>query len=128
MSATDCLHVTDDEAKVPPNKPKGTNRCAYNPGNNEGHAAFNTGVVFFRPSTAAKAFAAAWRHRLLSVEKTSWVDDQLAFNELVWHGFRNHPSRAVRAASPDGKTIWVRMGRGEDPAAATAAAGGGVGG
>ena len=128
MSATDCLHVTDDEAKVPPNKPKGTNRCAYNPGNNEGHAAFNTGVVFFRPSTAAKAFAAAWRHRLLSVEKTSWVDDQLAFNELVWHGFRNHPSRAVRAASPDGKTIWVRMGRGEDPAAAAAAGGGGVGG
>ena len=32
-----------------------------------GHAAFNTGVLYFRATTAAKAFAAAWRVRLLSV-------------------------------------------------------------
>lgn len=108
MSATDCLHITGDEAKAA-RSVKGINRCAYNPGNQEGHAAFNTGVVFFRPSTAAKAFAAAWRARLVSVEKSAWLDDQLAFNELVWHGFRNHPDRAVHAASLDGRVIRVRM-------------------
>jgi hypothetical protein len=110
MSATDCLTIKGDEAKFP-KRFLGTNRCAYNPGNGEGHAAFNTGVVYFRPSREAKAFAAAWRNRLLSVEKSAWLDDQLAFNELVWHGFRNHPRKRVRAASPDGKVIWVRMGR-----------------
>lgn len=108
MSATDCLSITGDERKFPERAP-GVNRCAYNPGNTNGHAAFNTGVVYFRPSTAAKQFAAAWRARLLGVEKKSWVDDQLAFNEFVWHGFRNHPNRGVRAATPDGKVIQVRM-------------------
>ena len=49
---------------------QGVNRCAFNPGNSLGHAAFNTGVTYFRPSTEAKAFAAAWRNRLLSVEKS----------------------------------------------------------
>lgn len=111
MSATDCLTIAGDEAKLPP-KFNGVNRCAYNPGNGEGHAAFNTGVTYFRPSREAKAFAAAWRNRLLSVEKSAWLDDQLAFNELVWHGFRNHPQRSVHAASADGKVIWVRMGKG----------------
>ena len=83
----------------------------YNPGNSDGHAAFNTGVVYFRPSVAAKAFAAAWRARLLAVAKDAWLDDQLAFNELVWHGFRNHPTSAVQASSADGRVIHVRMGR-----------------
>ena len=68
-----------------------------------GHAAFNTGVVYFRPSVAAKAFAAAWRARLVSAERSAWLDDQLAFNELVWHGYRNHADRAIRAGRPDGK-------------------------
>ena len=54
MAATDCLHVSDDERKWPP-RPKGTNRCAYNPGNSDGHAAFNTGVVYFGPSAAVCA-------------------------------------------------------------------------
>ena len=108
MSATDCLSVSGDEAKLP-ERTKGVNRCAYNPGNSVGHAAFNTGVVYLRSSTAAKAFAAAWRSRLLSVEKSAWLDDQLAFNELVWHGFRNHKSGAVRAKSRDGKVISVQM-------------------
>ena len=108
MSATDCLHVTGDEAKFP-KKGQGVNRCAYNPGNNHGHAAFNTGVVYLRATTAAKAFAAAWRSRLLSVKRDAWLDDQLAFNELIWHGYRNHPDGEVRAADADGKVITVRM-------------------
>jgi len=116
MSATDCLHVTDDERKFP-RRPQGTNRCAYNPGNADGHAAFNTGVVYFRPSKPAKAFAAAWRARLVSVEPSSWVDDQLAFNELVWHGFRNHPDRSIASATHDGKVITVRMGNTANTAA-----------
>jgi hypothetical protein len=115
MSATDCLHVTDDELKFPKRR-QGTNRCAYNPGNTDGHAAFNTGVVYFRPSTAAKAFAAAWRARLLSVQNDAWLDDQLAFNELVWHGYRNHPGGAIREASADGKVIEIRMGQTGSPA------------
>ena len=113
MSATDCLNVTGDEAKFP-KQAQGVNRCAYNPGNNHGHAAFNTGVVYLRASTAAKAFAAAWRSRLLSVEKSAWLDDQLAFNELVWHGYRNHPDKAIREASPDGKVVAIRMGVSKD--------------
>lgn len=38
-------------------------------GNANGHAAFNTGVLFFRSTPAAKAVAVAWRRRLLSEEK-----------------------------------------------------------
>lgn len=35
MSATDCLHVSGDEAKFP-KIAQGVNRCAYNPGNENG--------------------------------------------------------------------------------------------
>ena len=113
MSATDCLSPTADDDKS--RRAQGANRCAYNPGNARGHAAFNTGVLFFRDTTAAAAVAAAWRSRLLSVEPSAWLDDQLAFNELVWHGFRNHNDGAVRGARADGRVIEVRMGQEEPP-------------
>ena len=75
MVATDCLSPTDDDDKTP--RPKGANRCAYGPANVHGHAAFNTGVLFFRATAAARVVAAAWRHRLLSEEKNKWLDDQV---------------------------------------------------
>jgi hypothetical protein len=57
MVATDCLSPTDDDDKTP--RPKGANRCAYGPANVHGHAAFNTGVLFFRATAAARVAAAA---------------------------------------------------------------------
>ncbi|KAL1495240.1 hypothetical protein AB1Y20_017103 [Prymnesium parvum] len=112
MSATDCLSVTADEyvrdqfGRV---REEGVNRCAHKPGNRYGHAAFNTGVLFFRATVRAIAVAAAWRHRLLSVQADQWLDDQLAFNELVWHGFRNNERREVKGVSSDGRVIQVQM-------------------
>lgn len=48
---------------------------------------------------------------LLCCSPCSWVDDQLAFNELVWHGFRNHlPERGIKPATPDGRVIEVSIG------------------
>ena len=76
MSATDCLSINGDESRA--RSHKGVNRCAYKPGNSEGHAAFNTGVLFFRSTVAAAAVAAAWRSRLISVEESKWLDDQVS--------------------------------------------------
>ena len=44
-------------------------------------------MVFFRDTPAAKAVAVAWRQRLLDEEKSKWLDDQLAFNDIVWLGY-----------------------------------------
>ena len=64
MSATDCLSPTADESGVV--RSDGVNRCAYRPGNSKGHAAFNTGIMFFRATLAARVVAAAWLVRLTS--------------------------------------------------------------
>ena len=99
MVATDCLSPTDDDDKTP--RPKGANRCAYGPANVHGHAAFNTGVLFFRATGAARVVAAAWRHRLLSEEKNKWLDDQVRnsarnsaqFCAILAQFWRNSPTR-----------------------------------
>ena len=68
-------------------------------------------MLYFRATSAAKAVASAWRGALLSADNTKWLDDQLAFNELAWHGYRNHlPERAVRNVTADGRVILIRMG------------------
>ena len=38
-----------------------------------------------------------------------WLDDQLAFNEILWTGYRNHPHGAIAAARKDGKVIRIRL-------------------
>ena len=38
-----------------------------------------------------------------------WLDDQLAFNEILWTGYRNHPDGAIAAARKDGKVIRIRL-------------------
>lgn len=116
MSSTDCISVTGDEAHLAGPAPVGSVRCAYQPGNKFGHAAFNTGVLYFRATLAAQAVAAAWRVMLLSVAEqdelhyvrtTEYIDDQLAFNRLIWHGFRAHPDGAVRGVGARGRVIRV---------------------
>jgi len=111
MSATDCLSPNADDMRAPPpeRQRQGVNRCAYAAGNSLGHAAFNTGVVFFRDTAAAKAVAVAWRRRLLAEEKNKWLDDQLAFNEILWTGYRAHKGNAVAKARKDGKVIRIRL-------------------
>ena len=94
---------------LPERQRQGTNRCAFAAGNSAGHAAFNTGVVFFRDTPAAKAVAVAWRQRLLDEEKNKWLDDQLAFNEILWMGYRAHKGNAVAKARKDGKVIRIRL-------------------
>jgi hypothetical protein len=116
MSSTDCTSISGDEAHVAGPSPAGAVRCAYQPGNKAGHAAFNTGVLYFRATLAARAVAAAWRVMLLSVAEqaelkyvrtTEYIDDQLAFNRLIWHGFRAHPDGAVRGVGARGRIIRV---------------------
>ena len=111
MSATDCLSpIADDERAPPPERQRqGVNRCAFAAGNSVGHAAFNTGVVFFRDTPAAKAVAVAWRQRLLDEVKNKWLDDQLAFNDILWMGYRAHKGNAVAKARKDGKVIRIRL-------------------
>ena len=66
-------------------------------------------MVFFRDTPAAKAVAVAWRRRLLDEEKSKWLDDQLAFNDIVWLGYRAHRGNAVTKARKDGKVIRIRL-------------------
>ena len=41
------------------------------------------------------------------VRTTEYVDDQYAFNLLLWHGFRNHPGGAVTSTRPRSRVISV---------------------
>ena len=57
MVSTDCLSSAAEEGAA---TWMGANRCAFLPGNGDGHAAFNTGILYFRASVPALAVAAAW--------------------------------------------------------------------
>ena len=109
MVATDCLSPTDDDDKTP--RPKGANRCAYGPANVHGHAAFNTGVLFFRATAAARVVAAAWRHRLLSEEKNKWLDDQVRNWRNSGAIRRNYCAILRRASGPRTTTARVQRAR-----------------
>ena len=92
MSATDCLSVTGDEHKWP-ERAQGVNRCAYNPGNSAGHAAFNTGVVYFRATNGSLSMVQEWRQAMLRQkgrkDLNENVNDQSLFNQV-------HPDRRDR--------------------------------
>ena len=111
MVSTDCLSITADEEASP--RRRGVNRCAYRPGNGEGHAAFNTGILAFGVTPSALAAAAAWL-ALLNTSDSSGLppghpsldrnlDDQFALNSILWRGFRNHHDGTVLAARPNGE-------------------------
>ena len=112
--STDCLSPRVDAAIAarPPDGPpitRGIARCAYAPGNRDGHSAFNSGIVWLRPTAAAAAAAAGWRARLTSAEENKWLDDQLALNELIWWGLHSGPKgEIVGAVGGGGRVVRVR--------------------
>ena len=44
---------------------------------------------------------------MLDALQEGWLDDQLAMNQLVWFGMRNHADRAVHAASANARVINI---------------------
>ena len=107
MLSTDCLSVSAEEANA--TAWVGANRCAFLPGNGDGHAAFNTGILYFRSSVGALGVAAAWL-ALLCLPAERDIDDQLAMNHLIWDSMRNNARRAVIAGPAPG-TIHCQVER-----------------
>ena len=108
MVSTDCLSIKADEGScsnctdtTPVRRFQGENRCAHVPGNGDGHAAFNTGIMYFSASPRALAVAVTWLV-LLSRPSEQDIDDQLAFNHIIWSYMRSSPSETVVAAGGAG--------------------------
>ena len=82
---SDCLSREADENKDGSSRrfhPNGVWFCGHNPGNTFG-ATFNTGVLYLRPTAAAKAFTARWRDLLLAPTDDWHMEDQRGFNMMV---------------------------------------------
>uniref|UniRef100_A0A7S2G147 Nucleotide-diphospho-sugar transferase domain-containing protein n=1 Tax=Haptolina brevifila TaxID=156173 RepID=A0A7S2G147_9EUKA len=101
---SDCLSREADENKRGDNKrfhPHGVWFCGHNPGNHFG-ATFNTGVLYMRPTEAAKKFTSEWNHLLLQPTDDWHMEDQRGFNQLVMTNF--YPTVAAPGIS-DGSVV-----------------------
>ena len=107
-SATDCLFLSADRDKQ--DRDQNPYKCGFSPGNilrlQASSAAYNTGIMFFRASLAARMVVVAWS-QALNTSKDRNVDDNNAFNRIVWFGQYNHPNQAIRRSSADGRVINI---------------------
>ena len=85
-SSTDCLFLSADQDKN--DRERSPYLCEFSPGNAVQTSlvspGYNTGIMFFRASVAARMVALAWSLKLksLQVHEDNHIDDQLAFNKL----------------------------------------------
>ncbi|ACO61836.1 glycosyltransferase family 77 protein [Micromonas commoda] len=73
LVSTDCIDVPADR--------KDNNGCS--------HVNFNTGVLHFRPTDAAKAFVQTWKTKV-ATSTIAWMRDQPAFNLITHEGVGGH--------------------------------------
>ena len=73
-----------------------------------GHAAFNTGVLFLRPTPATLAFTQRWHDKLLAPTSDWHMEDQRGFNELVMTNF--YPTVAAPGHEADGAVVQAANG------------------
>ena len=73
LVSTDCIDVPADKADK--------NGCS--------HVNFNTGVLHFRPTDAAKAFVQTWKTKV-ATSTIAWMRDQPAFNLITHEGVGGH--------------------------------------
>lgn len=73
LVSTDCIDVPADK--------KDANGCS--------HVNFNTGVLHFRPTDAAKAFVQTWKTKV-ATSTIAWMRDQPAFNLITHEGVGGH--------------------------------------
>ena len=73
LVSTDCIDVPADK--------RDNNGCS--------HVNFNTGVLHFRPTDAAKAFVQTWKTKV-ATSTIAWMRDQPAFNLITHEGVGGH--------------------------------------